>query len=534
MDFKPRSRLKVSQVALEPLDVVSFLKGLSDLREARSGGAEMFKWNYLISECLSKYSEALPGHASNDADTRYRLCKEKFLAMNDRCKGVNDNGLRVSAEVLYRAKSIVAHILGPFSYKVFSAGRFTSGATSDFRKAEGDPYFKYKRGTYDVTPSALKYALALRNVDRHYCASGLFALAEFNVVSGGRFSTVPKNAVIDRPIVPQPSFNAYLQRGIGLYIRNRLALYGIDLRDQSRNRGLARKGSIDGSLATLDLSGASDSISDRVVWELLPPEWYAVLNDLRPFMVDVDGSWVYQHTFSSMGNGYTFELESLLFYALVLATCEVEGVAGTVSIYGDDIICPTPASDAVICTLQGCGFIINEDKSFTKGPFRESCGGHYYCGVDVTPFYIRKPIDSLPRMIWLLNRLRLWSATESGICDPRIAKIWLKLRRKYIPNELLGGSDLESLECVASPELPRYRIVPFFSKRGASGVPWLHRWFQMVGSSRPTYDLTMVVTGNGHPSIPGNLAGYRVKAQTGTDLLSKYDSLPLFPHECGR
>lgn len=532
MILKSRSRLKVSSLSIEPLDVQSFLKDLSDLHDRRSEGAERFKWDYLLSECLSKYSDALPGHECNDSATRYSLCKDKFLAYNDRCAAVNDNGLAVRDTILYRAKSIVAHILGPFTFKVFSSSRFTSGATSDFRRIEGDPYFKYRKGEFDVTPSALKYALAFRRMDQRYYTSNMFSDAKFNVVSGGRFSTVPKNAIIDRPIVPQPSFNAFLQRGVGLYIRNRLFLHGVDLRDQSRNRELARRGSIDGSLATLDLSGASDSISDRVVWELLPPEWYEVLNDLRPFLVKVDDEWVYQHTFSSMGNGYTFELESLLFYALVKATCEIENNHDTVSVYGDDIICPSPCAKAVVDTLEGCGFTINNDKSFIEGPFRESCGGHYYHGVDVTPFYIRKPIDSLPRMIWLLNRLRLWSSTSSGICDPRIGQIWLKLRRKYVPPALLGGDDLESLECVASPEKPRKRLVPFFSRKKVGGLPWLYRWFQQVGPDGDVIDLRIIDAPVG-ANLVGTLAGYRVRTQTDTDLLSKYASLPLFPHECG-
>ena len=93
-----------------------------------------------------------------------------------------------------------------------------------------------------------------------------------------------------------------------------------------------------------------------------------------------------------MGNGFTFPLETLIFWALTASACE--GDVDSVSVYGDDIICPRERADDVIDTLTMCGFKINLEKSFVEGPFRESCGCDYYKGIDIRPFYKKEPVVS--------------------------------------------------------------------------------------------------------------------------------------------
>ena len=49
-------------------------------------------------------------------------------------------------------------------------------------------------------------------------------------------------------------------------------------------------------------------------------------------------------------------------------------------------------------TLEAFGLLVNKKKSFSKGNFRESCGGDYFMGTDVTPVYMRHHIpDRLDR-----------------------------------------------------------------------------------------------------------------------------------------
>lgn len=97
-------------------------------------------------------------------------------------------------------------------------------------------------------------------------------------VSRGKLQFVPKTCKTHRSIVVEPLLNGLFQKGIGSYMKSRLLLHGLDLRDQTRNQTLARVGSIDGSLATIDLSSASDCISRLLVWDLLPYEWARVLD----------------------------------------------------------------------------------------------------------------------------------------------------------------------------------------------------------------------------------------------------------------
>jgi hypothetical protein len=206
----------------------------------------------------------------------------------------------------------------------------------------------------------------------------------------GRLEFVPKNAKTDRAIIVEPWLNQLGQLAIGDYIAKRLKRFGVDLSDQERNKLLARRGSITGALATLDLSSASDSISTGLVEHLLPEPWFDFLSRLRTGMVvDRVHGEMRLSKFSSMGNGFTFPLESLIFWALTRACCDDRDI---VSVYGDDIICPTHKVTSVMSVLTSCGFAVNKEKSFWEGPFRESCGGDYLSGIDVRPCFITGPL----------------------------------------------------------------------------------------------------------------------------------------------
>lgn len=106
-----------------------------------------------------------------------------------------------------------------------------------------------------------------------------------------------------------------------------------------------------------------------------------------------------------MGNGFTFELESLLFWAAAKAASEHVGNQGPVGIYGDDIIVAQSASEVLITFLEDLGFEVNLEKSFTEGLFFESCGKHYFRGVDVTPVFQKQRVDNDLELLRLANRI---------------------------------------------------------------------------------------------------------------------------------
>jgi len=130
----------------------------------------------------------------------------------------------------------------------------------------------------------------------------------------------------------------------------------------------------------LDLKNASDSVARRLVELLLPKRWFEVLNDLRSPTTLIGNQVVLLEKFSSMGNGFTFELETLVFLAIVLALNPAHKAGKNVFVYGDDIICPTRSSSDVIAALSFFGMTVNKEKSFTYGMFRESCGRDYFNG----------------------------------------------------------------------------------------------------------------------------------------------------------
>lgn len=219
-----------------------------------------------------------------------------------------------------------------------------------------------------------------------------------------KLAFVPKNYKTDRPIIKEPGVNQLYQMGIGSLIRNVLKRFGNDLNTNSRrNSNLAFYGSVWGTVATVDFESASDMIAKRIVELLLPREWYRLLSGVRSGYVDINydeqnGEQPVEYElekFSSMGSGFTFELESLIFYALALAASEESGIIINqktlefISVHGDDVCISSQAVDLFIRISESLGFKVNKEKSFTEGPFRESCGKDYLRGRNVRPFYLK-------------------------------------------------------------------------------------------------------------------------------------------------
>ena len=254
---------------------------------------------------------------------------------------------------------------------------------------------------------------------------------------GNRVTFVPKTATTERAIAIEPLVNIYAQLGLGLMMRKRLeAVAFIDLNDQSVNQQLAREGSIRGFLATIDLSSASDTVSREVVRALLPEAWFSALDSCRSKVGLLDGVPFGYEKFSSMGNGFTFELETLLFWALARSACVIADVPEMVSVYGDDIIVPVDAYDTLVEILTFFGFTLNKAKSFRSGPFRESCGKDYYDGIDVRPFLQKEVPEALPSVFALANGLRRAAGRRLlpfvG-CDRRFASAWRACLRRVPP-----------------------------------------------------------------------------------------------------
>jgi hypothetical protein len=238
-------------------------------------------------------------------------------------------------------------------------------------------------------------------------------LGEVQVVRGNRFATVPKTALTDRSIAAEPSINIFFQLAYGRMIRNRLMRStGVDLRSsQPLHKFLAQKSSKTREFCTLDLSNASDTMARVLVKLVLTDHWFYPLDLLRSKRTLIDDQWYLLEKFSSMGNGYTFELETLIFSALACCVAKQHGHAGELGVdvfcFGDDIILPDDCYHTLSHVLRFCGFSVNLKKSYHgDSPFRESCGGDYFNGHDVRPFFIKELPCEPQHWISIANGIR--------------------------------------------------------------------------------------------------------------------------------
>jgi hypothetical protein len=227
-----------------------------------------------------------------------------------------------------------------------------------------------------------------------------------------RLEAVPKTAEKPRLISIEPSYNQFMQQSLLKKLRKGLrdarSVCAFDSQDD--NRMMAKNGSYNGSIATVDLSDASDRVSMALVEQLFgfSPAFLRYLRLSRSAFVQLPGGdLALLNKFASMGSALTFPVEAMVFTALVVTSiCRGRGNfspsfvknLGTqgsgLRIYGDDIILSVKDAPAAIAALELNGLKVNASKSFLSGKFRESCGLDAFDGVDVTPAYMRR---NLPR-----------------------------------------------------------------------------------------------------------------------------------------
>lgn len=291
------------------------------------------------------------------------------------------------SSVISDTKRQIELILGPFPAKdLFDSCRWGPGATSSIRNPRTSVYEKYLEPVTGSGPCLTLFDEIVRQNTLWHA----FNSKPRCVSTGNKVVFVPKDAKTERSIAVEPSFDSYIQLGIGTLLKRRLRTFGVDLSSQKVNQDLARYGSLTGKVATIDLSMASDTVSKAVVDAMLPLSWRIPMASCRSTSWRRGGNVGVYHKFSSMGNGYTFELETLLFYSIAKAVCDyLKLPTWEVSVYGDDITIGTEGVDLLQRSLSFFGFSFNVSKSFSSGPFRESCGKDYFLGFDVRPYFVR-------------------------------------------------------------------------------------------------------------------------------------------------
>lgn len=354
------------------------------------------------------------------------VAKQKFLSAEDQCLVTNARirsgyveNPRVAA-IIAVARRKIAEILGPVPSLADMTFKFGPGATFGVRG---------ETTSYNKLVSQPECTYAFQPVLQEFLEEfpGWFpegTIVDVSLTPGSELTFVPKNAKTYRSICIEPTLNALYQKGCGTYLRSRLKRWGVDLDNQQINQYFASAAKAMG-LCTVDFSSASDTIAYLAVMELLPIDWFEFLEVARCPRYKAEGNWYNFQKFSSMGNAYTFELETLIFFAVAKATAEVEmrdHRLATVSVYGDDVIISQHLFTPFLEACEWLGFTINLEKTFTQGSFFESCGSDYFDGILVRPTYFKDDSRKVTQFFYFHNSLlRIAHALRSIHQDHRRA-----------------------------------------------------------------------------------------------------------------
>lgn len=482
------------------MDSVSSLGPQSILQETgwRSGAHALEFFRYIQAGAfLKKYP--FPG-----SDT-YTPALEKFLQAEEACRLFNKENWR-SLDILSHShpdflgcieeiRSDISNLLGkaPTYESIVVHAKHGPGVSlgDQYRGGKVTCYFKYSELPYTVTRGTsdlARYAILsdprwIGALDNWYRVKNSIPFTEpisvedfwsqvFKFVDGNRNTSVPKTAEIDRFIAIEPVLNVFFQLGVDTILKYHLKFkWGYDLYSQRRNQELALEGSTSNDLVTLDLKGASETVTLKICELYLPMDWYNLLFDLRSPKGNIKGEEITYEKISSMGNGYTFSLESLIFAALVRCAIRRTKSRKVTAVYGDDLIVPKTAFSYLKNLLELSGFSLNVDKTFHDGPFRESCGKDFYNGIDVRPIFLKRNLSTVPALFYLYNSLFCIERDKPWWFDLNFSKT-KELIQKWIPHTFLQcvGPRSENLDthlfCDRSPYIDKegyayyYKLVP--------------------------------------------------------------------------
>jgi hypothetical protein len=308
----------------------------------------------------------------------------------------------------------------------FERPRHGPGVVSDLKKSQSKYQFlDWPRKLDLVFPHDL-YATTDLGVEAYFSGHE-YPMRNREVPS--RLIAVPKDPTKPRLIAAEPSQHQWIQQlvwnQLELRLQQTLLRTCVLFRDQGNNQNFALKGSRDGSLATIDLSSASDRLSCAVV-ERFFRENSTILDRLhacRTRWLEVDIHGVHQMVnlkkFASQGNACTFPVQSIVYAGVAIAAVLISKewratpanftkAAKMVTVFGDDIVVPNTACRTAIRLLGFLGLKVNLAKTYWNGQFRESCGVEAFRGSDVTPARLLTPSSrassgSLPSLIQQAN-----------------------------------------------------------------------------------------------------------------------------------
>lgn len=421
---------------------------------------------------------------SSSAHLSFIVNEETCRETNLRIANFTQNRSSITCEMrslIFAAQRYISNVLGDFQLFIQmlpNLVKVSPGATANASRRDSLPQLKMTLRPY-ANIGSHKY---LKPLYRHFG----FKRMRMKECSTNRVELVPKNWKTDRTIACEPEGSLALQLAFDTYAKRRLRRVGINLADQSANMMRAKHASVYDDYVTVDFSSASDTVAYEVVGLLFPLDWFIYLSDQRsPEYRGVFGTGRY-HKFSSMGNGSTFCIETLIF----AGACWAVGSRDFL-VYGDDVIIEKEYYEAFAALTRFLGFTVNEEKTYLTGPFRESCGGDYFDGVNTTPVYIRNISKRKADLCHLVNTLHSialpWGKLEARLLALRdkrklplvpfnessMSGVWISPRyaRK------LGVLQTKRL-FEKGPELDYYRAyVPKYRRRSFVDSRGYYLWF---------------------------------------------------------
>lgn len=380
----------------------------------------------------------------------------------------------VTRKVMIFAQSFIQRVLGSeldFE-EMINSFRHGPGATTD-KRGNKSTQIEKTVPPYGVTPGASAYFtkviesddlwmralrdLWIKNLDFLENVDGYLhpdRLLQF--IDTSEVTFVPKDAEKERTINIEPTANIYLQLGVDAVIRKNLKkLFSIDINTQEKNQQLAKVGSLTGKLVTIDLSGASDSVA--LTWlNLFPEKWAEFLLAIRlpQGRISLTKELIKFEKLSTMGNGFTFAIETLIFSALLYGTIRARNehwsdYIDTIAIYGDDIVIPTQLYSEYSYVLRRLGFLENVQKTFGTGNVRESCGTDFLFGYRIDRPTIKCVPQNEPELVVFHNYfydLTMRYGIKFHFCTNFLLK--------YINQKNFGPYDPNDMNCWLFSELP--------------------------------------------------------------------------------
>lgn len=259
-----------------------------------------------------------------------------------------------------------------------------------------DAYLDTKCATLSGSPGHMGWFLEKALRSDHTLATAVSSCGrshkdrlQFTPCDALTYTAVPKTWKSLRGILPNSVVGSFHSYGFGKVIQRRLCDRAhLDIRRlQEVHKVRAKIASRNRKHVTLDLRKASEGFRSDHINRMVPRAWYTVAKEGRIASAVVDGDKCYNTSFMAMGLGFTFPLQTLLFYAIISAvSMEFVGHNRGITVYGDDCIYPSNIHRYVLWALRECQLEVNVDKTFHDCYFRESCGGDYYHGVDVRPY----------------------------------------------------------------------------------------------------------------------------------------------------